>query len=204
MRIDATVPTSDQKAALRTQICAVLKQMSPAGRETASRKACALLESQPLWHEAQSVLFYAPMPEELDVWPLLERALAVGKTVLLPRFLPEQNEYAACHIRDPVKDLRTGKFGIREPRDSCERILLKRLDLLLVPGIAFDLEGHRLGRGRGFYDRLLAVLQGPACGVAFDQQIVAVIPREPHDMRLNCILTPTRWQCGTGLRAVLK
>lgn len=195
---------ADQKAALRAQIRAALKQMPPAEREAESRKACALLETQPLWREAQSVLFYAPLPEELDVWPLLEKALAAGKKVLLPRFLPEKNDYAACHIHDPVKDLRTGKFGIREPQENCERNSLNRLDLLLVPGIGFDLEGHRLGRGRGFYDRLLAVMQGPACGVAFDQQIVGVIPGEPHDMRLNGILTPTRWRYETVSRAVLK
>jgi 5-formyltetrahydrofolate cyclo-ligase len=150
------------------------------------------------------VLFYAPLPEELDVWPLLAGALAAGKTALLPRFIPEQNHYVACHITDALRDVRIGKFGIREPHEHCERIPLKRLDLILAPGIAFDVRGHRLGRGRGFYDRLLAVLQGPACGVAFDQQIVSHIPCEPHDVRLSCILTPTRWQCGTGSRAVLK
>jgi 5-formyltetrahydrofolate cyclo-ligase len=90
--------------------------------------------------------------------------------------------------------LGTGKFGVREPVASCEKIVLKHLDLILVPGLAFGLDGHRLGRGKGFYDRLLAVLHGPACGVAFDEQIVSVLPVEPHDLRLNCILTPTRWQ----------
>jgi len=79
-----------------------------------------------------------------------------------------------------------------------------RLDLALVPGVAFDLNGHRLGRGKGYYDRLLAMLTGPACGVAFDQQIVSQVPNEPHDVRLSCILTPTRWHDVTGPRAALK
>jgi 5-formyltetrahydrofolate cyclo-ligase len=65
--------------------------------------------------------------------------------------------------------------------------------LVLVPGVAFDSHGRRLGRGKGFYDQLLAFVRGTKCGVAFDEQIVPEIPIEPHDVRLNCILTPTRW-----------
>jgi 5-formyltetrahydrofolate cyclo-ligase len=67
------------------------------------------------------------------------------------------------------------------------------VDLILVPGLAFDLRGRRLGRGKGYYDQLLRGLRGITCGVAFDQQIVAEIPVEPHDVRVNCVLTPTRW-----------
>ena len=70
---------------------------------------------------------------------------------------------------------------------------LNRLDFVLVPGIAFDLQGRRLGRGKGYYDRLLAEVRGKTCGVAFDEQIVDEIPVEPHDIHVNCILTPTRW-----------
>ncbi len=193
-----------QKTSLRAQVRAELKKMSPAERASASLQACARLEQQPLWRAAQAILFYAPIDGELDIWPLLVDSLASGKTVLLPRFIPEQNLYVACQIKDAARDLQTGQFGVREPLASCEKNLLNHLDLILVPGIAFDLSGHRLGRGKGFYDRLLAALQGPTCGVAFDQQIVSQIPVEPHDMRLNCILTPTRWQCETGPRSVLK
>jgi 5-formyltetrahydrofolate cyclo-ligase len=68
-----------------------------------------------------------------------------------------------------------------------------RLDLVLVPGIGFDVSGRRLGRGQGFYDRLLAGIAGTKCGVAFDQQVVGQIPAEKHDASMNFILTPTRW-----------
>ncbi|MBP9903534.1 MAG: 5-formyltetrahydrofolate cyclo-ligase, partial [Verrucomicrobia bacterium] len=70
---------------------------------------------------------------------------------------------------------------------------LNRLDLVLVPGVAFDPRGGRLGRGQGYYDRLLAGVRGTKCGVAFDEQIVDAVPVGPLDIRLNCILTPTRW-----------
>jgi 5-formyltetrahydrofolate cyclo-ligase len=192
------------KTTLRTQIRAGLGKMTPTERAAASVEACARLREQVVWQKAKSVLFYAPLPEELDVWPLLLSALAGGRMVSLPRFDPEQKGYVACHIRDAANDLREGQFGIQEPAEMCPRISLNRLDLILVPGIAFDLNGYRLGRGKGYYDRLLAEAGGPTCGVAFDEQIVSQIPTEPHDVRLNCILTPTRWQCAAGPRAVLK
>ncbi|MDB6066825.1 MAG: 5-formyltetrahydrofolate cyclo-ligase [Pedosphaera sp.] len=195
---------SSTKAELRDQIRLALKGMSPAEKASASIQIVVRLEQQPLWREAKSILFFAPIAEEPDIWRLADDALKAGKTVTLPRYDREQKGYVACHIRDIDRDLQSGQFGIREPGETCARISLNQLDLILVPGIAFDLNGHRLGRGKGFYDRMLAVLKGPTCGVAFDQQIVTGIPVEPHDIRLSCILTPTRWQEVTGSRAVLK
>jgi 5-formyltetrahydrofolate cyclo-ligase len=196
--------SSGQKSILRAQVREELKKMSDAERAAASLQICSRLEEQELWRKAKTILFYAPLPEEPDIWRLVVDSLATGKDVLLPRFEVEQGRYSACLIRDAVQDVRVGKFGVREPVKNCVTISLNRLDLILVPGIAFDLDGRRLGRGKGFYDRLLATLEGPTCGVAFDQQIVRHIPVEPHDMRLSCILTPTRWQCSNDPRAVLK
>ena len=133
------------------------------------------------------------MPDELDIWPSLTVALAAGKQVFLPRFISTTNSYAACHVKIPDTDLTLGQFGIREPSESCPQISLNRLDLILVPGVAFDLRGRRLGRGKGFYDQLLAAVRGKTCGVAFDEQIVNEVPVEPHDVLLHCILTPSRW-----------
>jgi 5-formyltetrahydrofolate cyclo-ligase len=119
--------------------------------------------------------------------------LAAGKTVALPAFTPDANRYTASQILDPARDLVVGRFGIREPGPACPVIPLNRLDLVLVPGIAFDARGGRLGRGQGFYDRLLADVRGTKCGVAFAEQLVDVVPMGSLDIRLNCILTPTRW-----------
>lgn len=181
------------KSALRAEIGAVLKGMTAAERAAASARLCERLEQQAAWQQAKALLFYAPLADEPDIWRLVEDSLAAGKTVALPRHDPEQGDYVACHIRRTDSDLQTGRFGIREPRESCPRIPLNRLDLILVPGVAFDLDGRRLGRGKGYYDRLLALSAGPACGVAFDEQIVSRVPNEPHDVRVSCILTPTRW-----------
>lgn len=194
----------DSKAALRTQIRAHLEKMPAAERATASTEICLRLKDQEIWKSARSILFYAPLPEEPDIWPLLDDAFALGKTVALPRFAAEQKRYAACRIQNTHVDLQSGRFGIREPTNLCAKISLNELDLILVPGIAFDLNGHRLGRGKGFYDHLLALVRGLTCGVAFDQQIVSEIPIEPHDVRLSCILTPTRWCWFASPRAVLE
>jgi 5-formyltetrahydrofolate cyclo-ligase len=196
--------TQQAKAALRANIATELKKLNATERVALAIELCARLEQQAVWRSAKTLLFYAPLADEPDLWRLLENSLATGKTVALPRFQPEQGTYVACLISQVDSDLQTGKFGIREPRESCPIIPLNRLDLVLVPGVAFDLNGHRLGRGKGYYDRLLANIAGSTCGVAFDQQIVSQVPSEPHDVRLSCILTPTRWHEVTGPRAVLK
>jgi 5-formyltetrahydrofolate cyclo-ligase len=182
-----------QKAKLREEVNATLAGLSEQYRNERSKKACELVSCQAAWTEANSILFYAPIRGELDVWPLLKLALSAGKTVALPQFNPAENQYIACNIRDPGGDMEIGCYGIREPKAGCDSISLKRLDFVLVPGVAFDLHGRRLGRGKGFYDRLLATVRGKTCGVAFDEQIVREVPVEPHDSDVNCILTPTRW-----------
>jgi len=178
---------------LRNEVSTVVKRMEPSERITASARARVLLEGQTLWRKAQRILFFAPLPDELDVWPLLTAALSAAKKVALPRFVTSTNTYEVCQVHEPALDLQVGRFGIREPRGSCVAIPSNGLDLVLVPGVAFDLQGSRLGRGKGYYDQLLQGFHGTTCGVAFDQQIVRKIPVEPHDMCVNFVLTPTRW-----------
>jgi 5-formyltetrahydrofolate cyclo-ligase len=184
---------SESKADLRKAMRFVMTELTPIQRRELSRKAADLLKSQQTWRKAESILFFAPLPDELDIWLVLDAAIADGKRIALPRYHSGAAKYAACHVPKPAEKLRIGQFGIREPDESCESIELNPLDLVLVPGVAFDLHGRRLGRGKGFYDRLLAEVRGVRCGVAFDQQIVREIPVDPHDVCVNCILTPTRW-----------
>jgi 5-formyltetrahydrofolate cyclo-ligase len=184
---------SRSKAELRRQLRLILKNQPGAARREGSAEAGARLRRQALWKEARSVLFYSSIPGELDLSALIESALEAGKAVLLPRFSTETGTYEAVRVSHLKGDCAPGKFGIAEPGPHCAPYPLKSLDLALAPGLGFDLAGRRLGRGRGFYDRLLAQFAAAKCGVAFDQQIVAEIPAEPHDIRMNFILTPTRW-----------
>ncbi len=181
------------KANLRKQLRQALAQVTPAERARASAQARARLRRQPEWQQAQTILFYAPLPDELDLFPLAVEALAAGRQVALPRFAAATGAYAAAWIGDPARDLAAGRFGVLEPQPDCPAMGLNRLDLLLVPGVGFDVSGRRLGRGRGYYDRLLLAVSGPRCGVAMDQQILPAIPTGPGDQRVDRLLTPTRW-----------
>ena len=186
------------KAALRRQLRERLKGLSDEERKLASAQIRQRLAGQPVWQTAKSILFYAPTASEPELWPLAIEALGHGKSIALPRYSPASDSYAPCLIREPSSDLQPGRFGIPEPAAHCPTFPSKQLDLALVPGIGFTLDGGRLGRGKGYFDRLLAEVPGFKCGVAFDCQVAVEIPLEPHDVRLNCILTPTRWHLVTG------
>ncbi|MGA2176633.1 MAG: 5-formyltetrahydrofolate cyclo-ligase [Verrucomicrobiota bacterium] len=188
----------NSKADLRRSLRAAIDRLGAAERAAASAQARNLLRRQPVWTSAQAILFYAPIAGEIDLTLLLEEAVAAGKAVALPGFVARTGTYDAFQISHLGRDCVPGKLGISEPSPSCPAFPLNRLDLALVPGLGFDLSGHRLGRGRGFYDRLLAGLAGTKCGVAFDPQIVARVPAETHDIRMNFILTPTRWLAVSG------
>ena len=169
---------------------AQLEKISPAVRAVESIDLCERLKAQ--IPSAHTILFFAPLPDELDIWPVLELSLALGTNCALPFFDAEKKIYGARLLKTLATDIVIGKFGVREPAASCEEILLNQFDLVLVPGIAFDLSGHRLGRGQGFYDRILTEASGIKCGVGYDFQLLEKIPTEPHDATVDFIFTPSR------------
>ncbi|MBI3417157.1 MAG: 5-formyltetrahydrofolate cyclo-ligase [Verrucomicrobia bacterium] len=181
------------KAALRSRIKEIIRAVPLAERASMSRQACAQLEHLTVWRDAGTILFYAPLADEVDIWPLIEAAFAKGKKVALPRFVPVRGAYEANRVADLNLDIHAGKFGVREPAAHCPDVPLNQLDLVLVPGVAFAVDGRRLGRGQGFYDRLLADVRGAKCGMAFEQQVVLEIPAEPHDQMVDYLVTPMRW-----------
>jgi 5-formyltetrahydrofolate cyclo-ligase len=187
-RIEMNIQNS--KTELRAKIRAALEKISPAVRAVESVDLCARLKAQ--MQSAHTILFFAPLPDELDVWPLLAESLAGGKTIALPFFDAVKQTYGARQVKNTVTEIATGKFGVREPASCCAGISLDQFDLALVPGVAFDFSGNRLGRGRGFYDRLMKKVSGKKCGVAYNFQLLEKIPAEPHDAKVDFILTPER------------
>ncbi len=185
-----TADLDEQKGVLRKQIREVLQKTSSAMLAVESIEICDRLEPQ--LPSAHTILFFAPLPDEPDVWPLLEKLLPTNKVCALPAFDSVTQAYSARRVQNLTTNLSAGKFGVREPSTSCAEVPLEQFDLVLVPAVAFDRRGNRLGRGKGFYDRLLAKVRGIKCGVAFDRQIVKEIPAEPHDVRMDFIVTPTR------------
>jgi 5-formyltetrahydrofolate cyclo-ligase len=179
------------KIELRQKIRAALNNLPPEKRAADSIQLCARLKEQFFFQSAATILFFAPLPDEIDLWPLLEESLAEKKVVALPHFNSATNSYVARRVENLTAEIFAGKFRAREPHSKCVEISLAKIDLTLVPGVAFDLQGYRLGRGKGFYDRLLEKVRGVKCGVGFDEQIVSEVPIESHDAKLDFILTPT-------------
>lgn len=179
------------KEALRREMRA--RSVTAAERTATSATLREQLHSLECWQQARAILFFAPLSDEPDIFPSIQLALNEGKLTALLRFNPREHLFEPVKIEDPERDLIPGHFGVREPAAHCPVVPMNRLDLLLVPGLAFDLRGRRLGRGRGFYDRLLATAHGTKCGICFDSQIVEAVPFEAHDVALDCIVTPTRW-----------
>lgn len=189
------------KRALRAALQRCNAWASPEDRGRLSRAVCDRIRGQDVWRRAGAILAFAPMPGELDIWPLVLEAMAEGRTVALPRYNPVTGAYEAAVVEDVQTQLEEKRFGIREPSNRCLLIELKQLDLALVPALGYGLDGRRLGRGKGYYDRLLAFVPVRLCGVATDEQVVPSVPAEPHDIRVNWIATPTRW-LDCGLRSV--
>ena len=183
-------PAANPKSELRQQIRTRLEKISPAVFAVESIELRERLQSQ--MPSARTILFFAPLPDELDVWPLLELSVALGTNCALPFFDAEKKIYGARVITKLPTDIVIGKFGVREPAAACAEIPLDQFDLVLVPGMAFDENGNRLGRGRGFYDRLLENITGVKVGVCLDLQLVEKIPAAAHDARVDFIVTPSR------------
>jgi len=178
------------KKAFRDFIRAQLEKISPAVRAVESIELCNRLKAQ--IPSAHTILFFAPLEDELDIWPVLEQSMALGTNCALPFFDVEKKTYGARLLNTLATDIVIGKFGVREPAATCEEIPLEQFDLVLVPGMAFDLQGNRLGRGKGFYDQILTTASGIKCGIAYDFQLQEKIPTQPHDAKVNFILTPAR------------
>lgn len=189
---------SSTKAALREELRAEAARHTRAECEEASKTICALIRQQATWRDAKSVLTFMPLAGEPDISPLLRAGLDAGKRVALPRFDRDAGAYTAALVTDPARQLLPGKYGVLEPSPECPVLPLNELDLALVPGIGFTLNGCRLGRGKGYFDRILCEVRGWKCGVAFDWQVTVAIPSEQHDIHVNSIVTPTRWHAAAS------
>ena len=141
------------------------------------------LSRHPRLAEARIVLLYSALPDEVPTLPLLNRLTTEGKTVLLPRVVSD-TDMELRRYTGP-NDLEPGAFGIMEPTGELftDHDLI---DVAVVPGMAFDREGHRLGRGKGYYDRFLAQLPHIyKIGICFPFQLVDKVPADAHDMLMD-------------------
>jgi 5-formyltetrahydrofolate cyclo-ligase len=177
------------KKELRKKVLAERDRLEPSQRRSKSREIETRLFSLPEFETAHAVMFFASFRSEVDTIPMIRRALALGKRVILPKV--KGKELALFEIKDVDADLSSGAWGIPEPVESAPA-RLSEIDVIIVPGAAFDVRGNRLGYGAGFYDKLLLEFNEPTIAIAFEQQIVSNVPADPHDVPVKQIVTETR------------
>ena len=157
-------------------------QLAAMSEEICSRVLCSVW-----WQEAGTLLLYYPLADEVDVRPLIKDAFENGKRVLLPVCVGEELN---LHLYEGDASLAEGAFGIMEPTGSLfAPDNYGEIQLAIVPGMAFDRAGHRLGRGTGYYDRLLPKLREARLqGICFPFQLLDDVPAEAHDVMVQDVV----------------
>ena len=174
------------KRELRKKIRALNAQFTPEQRAAESARLMAALEAHPAFRAADTVMLFAALPDEPDTLPLLER-WQDRKQLLLPLVVGE-NMMEVRTFRG-LDSLRRGAFDILEPTGPAYTTY-RRIDLIVVPGMAFDAKGRRLGRGKGFYDRFLIHpdLSARKIGICFPHQFVSSVPTDDFDVPVDEVI----------------
>ena len=144
------------------------------------------LATLPAFVTAKSLVVYVSFGNEIQTHDLIRRLLAEGRHVSVPAFLA--GKYLAAEIHDFDRDLIAGKLNILEPK-LLRHVPVTRPDAWLVPGLAFDRNGNRLGRGKGYFDALLQHAPGVKIALTHDFQLLPEVPTEPHDVHMDFIIT---------------
>ncbi|MGD0094327.1 MAG: 5-formyltetrahydrofolate cyclo-ligase [Planctomycetota bacterium] len=189
-----TLTVADNKTALRELVKGALAALGADERARRSAEILARFLASPEFHAARTVLAYDSAGTEVDTHGLQQACLAQGKTLCLPRTRKKDRSLAAHAVSDLLQDLVPSRFSFREPKEALRVVPLEQIDLLVVPGLAFDTQGRRLGRGGGYYDRFLA-RAGPravVCALAYECQVLDAVPTLEHDWPLQLIFTERR------------
>jgi 5-formyltetrahydrofolate cyclo-ligase len=201
---EATPPADPQarKAAIREQ--ARKNRIAQKNKDEVSRAICATFVALPAYAAAKTVMWYVDAGSEVRTRHTLPEALAHGKHVVVPWCVVETNQLELFLLED-MSELVEGAYKILEPKTELRELAAKKvrpeeLDLVMVPGTAFDPRGGRMGQGKGYYDRLLATARpdAPLVGMAFDCQVFDEIPVAPHDVFMDLVLTESRTITGKG------
>ena len=169
---------------------ATLAAMDEEVARAKSRRACGKLIDLPEFHDARVVMIYLDIPNEVDAADVARAAWRDGKTVLAPKVTWEQKCMEAMEINSLHDELVHTPQGLREPSKG-EPWPIGDIDLIVVPALAYDRKGNRLGRGGGFYDRFLASenLRATTCGLAFAEQALDELPVHANDLPVDILVT---------------
>lgn len=184
----------EAKRAVRDEAQAARDALSTAAREAASRAIADKIIALPSFAAAHAVLVTIPFRSEWNARLVATAALAAGKVVVSPRVDSVARMLTLHRVADLDHDVAPGYRGIPEPLPHCSLFPAAAIDWVLVPGVAFDAAGRRLGYGGGYYDRLLPLVprRAPRIAGAFDVQLIDAVPTGPHDLIVDSILTETR------------
>lgn len=173
------------KTEIRAQIAETKKTLDSHTLEKMSAAVVHKFQTWEVFRSARAVGAYMPMPDEVDITPLFQ---CLDKTFYIPAFDESSGGYRMARL---PAELKKGRFGILEPAVPAFATE-DELDLILVPGVAFDRAGHRIGHGGWFYDRLLPQYRAMCAGICFDFQCLEAVPAEEHDVRMNWVVTETQ------------
>ncbi|MBL7071832.1 MAG: 5-formyltetrahydrofolate cyclo-ligase [Candidatus Omnitrophica bacterium] len=180
-----------QKQQLREKILEKLHNIPKEDKERRVKDLREKLFSLDEFKKAKCVMFYVSKHYEVDTHKMIDESIAIGKKVVVPITLKEEKTLKPSELRDREKELIKSHYGIHEPHEKHIRpISLEEVDLMVVPGLAFDKSGHRLGHGGGYYDRFLEKAPGSVItvGLAFEFQMVNELPRHDTDIPVSRIL----------------
>lgn len=184
------VPTT--KAALRERLRARLGEIDPATAEAAAERVAESVLALPEIARAERILTCLSFGTEIDTWHLVDRLLAEGRTLFVPRADPRDGR---LHVHPYPCRLHTLPFGLRQPPRGTPEVAESAIDdtvqAVLVLGLAFDRRGFRLGHGSGYFDRFLARRPFSAIGLAYAAQLLDELPDEPHDVPMAVVVTET-------------
>lgn len=173
------------KQSLRKQIRDQKRTMTMEQIESASARLGELLAQSPLYQQAKTIYGYLPYNQEVRTVPMLERAIREGKRVAVPKVYGEAMKF--IYLED-LRRVERGYAGIPEPVDDGP-VAQDPTALVLVPGLAFDAQGHRMGYGGGFYDKFLAEEPNhPTLALCYEFQMLPQIPTEEYDIPVDCVL----------------
>jgi len=181
------------KAQIRKQIHHAMRSLGQQALEHKSSAACKRLVELPEFRSARTVMVYLEIPHELVTADLVKAAIAAGKTLVSPVVDPQRKIFHAAILKNVDSDLFISIYGIREPMHS-PVWPAENIDFIVVPAVAFDVHGNRLGRGGGYYDKFLSQPDVHAfkCGLALEEQLLPDVPTHDHDVPVDAVVTDTR------------
>ena len=178
------------KKELRSKLRSLLASIPPATLQARSRQAAQRLFAEPEYQNAEVMMIYLSLPQEADTTPIVLQSWKDRKRVLAPQLSWESKQMVPVQINNLDTDIADTSYGIREPARGMP-LPIELIDLVIVPGLGFDPQGNRLGRGRGFYDRFLGkpAFRGVTCAFAIEEQYVESISAKPHDVKVHMLVT---------------